>query len=80
MLVWVPRRRRQVPGPSVRLVMQGVGDAAMRCRTTGESSGVIDRGTDERMRETHSLPLDLHKPGLLGRNENVALRPAELED
>jgi hypothetical protein len=58
LLIGLQCRGGQVPGPPVRLVVQGPGELAVRCGTLRERRGVVDGGTDERMGEPQAGPVE----------------------
>ena len=64
-----------MPGPPVRLVLQGRGELAVRCGALGEGCGVVDGGADEGMVEVHAGPVYLDQAQLLGRCEGLCVRP-----
>ena len=75
MLVRLQGRGGQVPGSPVWLVVQGLGELAVRCGTLREGRGVVDGGADEGMGEAQPGPVYLDQAHLLGRHEGPRIRP-----
>ncbi len=75
LLIRVQGRGGQVPGPPVRLVVQGVRELAVRSGAPGKGRGVIDGGTDQGMREAQPGPVYLDQAELLGRHEGPGIGP-----
>ena len=58
-----------MPGPPVWLVVQGLGELAVRRGPLREGRGVVDGGTDEGMGEPQAGPVDRDQALPLGRRE-----------
>jgi hypothetical protein len=67
------RRGCQVPCPPVRLVVQGLGESAVRRGTLRERRGVVDGGPDEGVGELQAGPVHRDQAQLLGRREGARI-------
>ncbi len=74
-LVRLQGRGGQVPGPPVWLVVQGLGELAVRRGALREGRGVVDGGTDEGMGEPQAGPVYLDQAQLLGRRQRPRIWP-----
>ena len=72
LLVRVQGRGGQVPGSPVGLVVQGLGELAVRRGPLREGRGVVDGGADEGMGELQPGPVYLDQAQLLGRRRAPA--------
>ena len=68
-------RGGQVPGPPVWLVVQGLGELAVRRGPLREGRGVVDGGTDEGMGELQAGPVYPDQAELLGRRQRPRIWP-----
>jgi hypothetical protein len=68
-LVRLQGRGGQVPCSPVGLVVQGLGELAVRCGPLCEGRGVVDGGTDKGMGELQAGPVYLDQAQLLGRRQ-----------
>ena len=75
LLIRVQGRGGQVPGPPVRLVVQGLGELAVCRGPLREGRGVVDGGADEGMRKAQPSPVYLDQAQLLGRHEGPGIWP-----
>ena len=69
------RRGGQVPGSPVWLVVQALGELAVRRGPLREGRGVVDGRTDEGMGELQAGPVYLDQAQLLGRRQGPRIRP-----
>ena len=76
LLVGMQCRGGQVPGSPVWLVMQGLGELAVRRGALRERRRVVDGGPDEGMGEMQARPVYLDQAQLLGRGEGLRIWPA----
>ncbi len=75
LFITIQGRGGQVPGSPVWLVVQGLGELAVRFGTLREGGGVVDSGTDEGMGELQAGPVNLDQAQLLGRREGPRIGP-----
>ena len=75
LFVRLQRRGGQVPGSPVWLVVQGLGQFAVRCGTLRERRGVIDGRTDKRVGEVQASPVYRDQAELLGWGKGTCIRP-----
>jgi hypothetical protein len=80
LLIRLQCRCGQVPGPPVWLVVQRLGELAVRCGALREGRGVVDGGPDEGMGEPHAGPVDRDQALPLGRHEGQRIWPATVAD
>jgi hypothetical protein len=64
-----------VPGSPVGLVVQGVGELAVRRRALRKGRRVVDGGPDQRMGEPQAAPVYRDQAQLLGRREGPPVGP-----
>ncbi|MFI6057722.1 hypothetical protein [Streptomyces sp. NPDC051286] len=65
----------EMPGTAIGFVRERGGERQVGLAALGERSGLVDRGADQRMTQTHVTALDAHQPRLFGGPPH--LRPVQ---